>query len=169
MTIGNGGTAITGGAEVGVKYWKKKWKGDLSAGGSYTSGSSLSGYDVHIGNEAGRREKYWGLSAGLLGFYNGYVAQDGEQGLDPSLGLDVPVELTLGPKKYYGYAGITPSFLFNDDRHVEGLPFGDELEWGVGAGLKLKWITAEVGFTSRITAVGVINTPHISVSLSDLD
>ncbi|MES2641451.1 MAG: hypothetical protein V4850_18310 [Myxococcota bacterium] len=170
LTIGNGGTAITGGADVGVKYWKKKWKGDVQAGGSYTSGSTLNGYDVHIGNEFGRREKWWGLSAGVLGFYNGYIGQDAsDPTLDPSVGIDIPVELVLGPKKYYVWGGVTPSFLFNEDRHVKSLPFGDELEWGVGVGLKLKWITAEAGFTSRITTVGVINTPTISVSIAGMD
>lgn len=171
LAIANGGTAITGGADVGIKYWKKNWKGDLTAGGSYTTGSVLNGYDVHVGNEFGRREKWWGLTAGLIGFYNGYVAEDTTAAttLEPSLGLDVPVEVTLGPRKYYVYGGVTPSFLFNKDRHVPGLPFGDELEWGVGAGLKLKWINAEVGFTSRITTVGTINTPTVSLSIAGLD
>lgn len=169
LTISDGGTAITGGVDVGARYWKDKWKGDLSAGGSYTTGALLNGYDIHAGNEFGRREKWWGLSAGLIGFYNGYISEDGKSELDPSVGLDIPVEVVLGPKKYYLWGGVTPSFLFNETRHVESLPFGDELEWGVGAGLKLKWITAEAGFTSRITTVGVINTPVISVSISGLD
>lgn len=170
LTIGNGGTAITGGVDVGVKYWKKKWKGDLMAGGSYTSGTNLNGFDVHAGTEFGRREKWWGVSAGVLGFYNGYVGEDAsDPTLEPSLGLDIPVELVVGPKKYYAWGSITPSFLFNDDRHVESLPFGDELEWGVGVGVKFKWITAQAGFTSRITAVGVINTPSLSVSISGMD
>ncbi|MDP2310103.1 MAG: hypothetical protein Q8P18_29065 [Pseudomonadota bacterium] len=170
LTIGNGGTAITGGVDVGIKYWKKKWKGDILAGGSYTSGTNLNGFDVHAGTEFGRREKWWGVSGGLLGFYNGYVGEDAKDpSLDPAFGLDVPVKLILGPKKYYAWGSITPSFLFNEERHVESLPFGDELEWGVGAGVKFKWITAEAGFTSRITTVGVINTPTISVSISGLD
>jgi hypothetical protein len=169
LTIANGGTSVTGAVDVGVRYWKSKWKGDLSAGGSYTSGSALSGYDVHGGNEFGRREKWWGASVGLVLFYNGYLATDTTAALDPSGGLDIPVELTLGPKKYYVYGGVTPSFLFNKTRHVDTLPFGDELEWEVGAGLKLKWITAEAGFNQRITTVGVINTPTISLSISGLD
>jgi hypothetical protein len=169
LAIANGGTAITGAVDVGARYWKKSWKGDLSVGGSYTTGTALSGYDIHGGNEFGRREKYWGASLGLVLFYNGYLATETSEALDPSAGLDVPVELTLGPKKYYAYGTITPSWLFNETRHTDTLPFGDELEWGVGAGLKLKWITAEAGFTSRITSIGVINTPTISVSISGLD
>ncbi len=169
LSIGDGGTAVTGAVDVGIRYWKSKWKGDLSAGGSYTTGDLLNGYDVHVGNEFGRREKWWGLSAGLMGFYNGYISADETQSLDPSVGLDIPVELTLGPKKYYVFGTITPSFLLNQERHVKTLPFGDELEWGVGAGLKLKWINAEVGFNQRITTVGTINTPTVSVSISGLD
>lgn len=165
LTIGSGGASVTGGADVGVKYWRKEWNGDLSAGGSYTSGTALTGYDMHLGNEFGRREKWWGVSLGAFGFYNFYATTEATTSLEPSIGLDVPLQLTLGPKKYYAWGSITPSFLLNQDRHVPGLPFGDELEWGVGVGVKLKWITAEAGFTSRITAVGVINTPTISLSL----
>lgn len=169
VAITDGGTSIAAGADVGVRYWKKNWAGDLAVGASYTTGDILNGYDIHAGNEFGRREKYWGLSAGLIGFYNGYVPKDGGKALEPSVGLDVPVSLTLGPRKYYAYGNITPSFLFNEDRHVESLPFGDELEWGVGAGLKLSWINAELGFNQRITAVGTINTPTLTVSVSGLD
>lgn len=169
VAITNGGTSIVAGADVGVKYWKKNWAGNLSVGASYATGDILNGYDIHAGNEFGRREKYWGLSAGLIGFYNGYTSTSSGVALDPSIGLDVPVELTLGPRKYYAYANVTPSFLFNEDRHVESLPFGDELEWGVGAGIKLKWINAELGFNQRITTVGTINTPTLILSISGLD
>jgi hypothetical protein len=169
VNIANGGAAVTGAVDVGVRYHKDNWKGDLQLGGAYTTGAALNGWDVHAGNEFGRREKWWGLTAGLVGFYNQYLDEDGKKSLDPSIGLDVPIEATVGPRKYYGFAGVTPSFLFNKDRHVASLPFGDELEWNVGAGLKLKWITAEVGFAQRITTIGTINTPTISVSISGLD
>lgn len=169
LSILSGGTAITGALDLGVRYSKEGWKGDLSVGGSYTTGAALQGYDVHGGNIFGRREKYWGLTGGLVLFYNAYGEPGSAGALDPSVGLDVPIEVTVGPRKYYAYGGVTPSFLFNEDRHVEGLPFGDELEWGVGAGLKLDWIALEVGFTSRITTIGVINTPMLSVSLSGVD
>jgi hypothetical protein len=168
LSITGGGTAIVGGADVGVKYWKKQWQGNLTAGGSYTTGDALTGYDIHGGNEFGRREKWWGVTAGAMLFYNGYVADNGDA-LDPSAGLEVPVEVILGPKKYYLYGGVAPAWLFEETRHTSTLPFGDELEWSVGGGLNLKWITAEVGFNQRITSVGVINTPVISLSLSDFD
>lgn len=167
LTIGGGGTAITGAVDVGARYWKEKWRGDLQLGGSYTTGSALDGYDVHLGNEFGRREEWWGVTLGGLLFYNTYSS--GNKTLDPALGLDVPLEVTLGPKKYYLFGGVTPSFIFNEDRHVKGLPFGDEFEWQVGAGLHLKWITAQVAYTSRITTIGTINTPTISVSIAGAD
>ena len=167
LTIGSGGTAITGAVDVGVRYWKEKWRGDLQLGGSYTTGEALDGYDVHLGNEFGRREEWWGVTLGGLLFYDTYSS--GKKTLDPAVGLDVPLEVTLGPKKYYLFGGVTPSFIFNKDRHVEGLPFGDEFEWTVGAGLKLKWITAQLAYTSRTTTIGTINTPTISVSISELD
>lgn len=167
LSIANGGTAVTGAVDVGARYWKQKWRGDLQLGGSYTTGTSLSGYDVHLGNDFGRREEWWGVTLGALLFYNGYTS--GKQSLDPALGLDVPLSVIAGPKKYYLFGGVTPSFIFNSDRHVKGLPFGDELEWEVGAGLHLKWITAELSYNSRITTIGVINTPTISVSIAGAD
>jgi hypothetical protein len=169
VAITDGGTSVSAGADVGIRYWKKNWKGNLAVGGSYLTGDVLNGYDIHAGNEFGRREKYWGLTAGLIGFYNGFIPKEGAKALDPSMGIDVPVDLIVGPKKYYAYGNITPSFLFNEARRVETLPFGDELEWGAGVGVNLKWITAELGFNQRITTIGTINTPTLTLQVSGLD
>ncbi|MFZ5480057.1 MAG: hypothetical protein ACOZNI_25050 [Myxococcota bacterium] len=166
ITSGNE-VAIEAGADVGVKYWRDNWVGNLYAGGTYATGASYSGYELHVGDTFGRREKFWGLGIGVEGFYDGYFDADGGNVLAPSFGVDIPLELTLGPKKYYVYGGVTPSFLSNRSRHVDTLPFGDELEWEVGAGLKLEGVRVRAGFAQRITVAGTINTPTLSVTLGD--
>jgi hypothetical protein len=150
-----GDLSATVGVTVGTKYWKKKWQGDLHLGGSYIigtgGGDSLTGYELELGNDFGRREKYWGAQIGLSGLYSGYSTVDGATVLDPSVGLGIPVELTVGPRKYYVYGGIAPAFYLNPDRQRgaygknDPLPlFGDELSWTVGLGLNLTWVDAEL-------------------------
>lgn len=167
VQIGAGGaTSIVAGADVGVLHTKKKWAGDLYVGGSYTTGDALNGYDVHLGDQTGTRQKYWGLAGGFEGFYNGYTDPAGKVELEPSVGVDIPVILTLGPKKYFAYGTVAPGFLLNQARQSRKLPdFIDELEWGAGVGVNTKYITVKAGFTQRITASGVINTPTITGSL----
>jgi hypothetical protein len=166
VQITNNGTSIVAGADVGLLYTKKKITGDAYVGASYSTGDTYNGYELHIGDQTGTRQKYWGLTGGLEGFYDGYTAKNGSTTLAPSLGLDVPIRLVVGPKKYFVYAGVTPSFLAEKSRHARSLPQPiDELEWSVGAGLNTKWATFKAGFTQRITASGVINTPTITGSL----
>lgn len=169
-----GDLSATVGVTVGTKYWKKKWQGDLHLGGSYLIGtggdSSLTGYEVELGNDFGRREKYWGAQIGLSGMYSGYSTVGGDAVLDDSVGVGVPVELTVGPRKYYVYGGITPAWYLNPERQRTAygkntpLPlFGDELAWTVGLGLNLNWVDAELGYTSTTTVGGTYGTPTISV------
>jgi hypothetical protein len=161
------GVAVEAGADVGVKYWKENWTGDLYAGGTYATGESYSGYEIHVGDAMGRREKYWGVTLGVEGFYDGYLDTDGSTILAPSIGVDIPLTLIVGPKKYYAYGGVTPSWLADRSRHVDSLPFGDELEWNAGVGLKLEGIRVKAGFAQRITVAGTINTPTLSVDIGD--
>lgn len=171
----NGNVSATLGATVGTKYWRKKWEGDLHLGGTYTigtGGDSLGGYNILLGNDFGRREKYWGAQLGLAGTYNGYTGGDGAQVLDPSVGLLIPLELTVGPRKYYAYGGVTPGWYLDPDRQrgaygSNPLPLlGDEFSWTVGIGLNLSWADAQLGWTSTTTAAGTLGTPTIAVTLN---
>ena len=171
----NGSTsAVSAGADVGMKYWRKEWKGDAAVGASILTGTGVNGYDVHLGNTFGRREKYWGITAGLDGFYNAVTYDDpGYTDLAPSLGLGIPVELTVGPKKYYLQGGIEPAFLSDRSRWVRwdapaydgAFGFGNEFTGHVAAGLNIEGITGEIGFAQTVTAAGIINTPTLTLAL----
>lgn len=171
----NGSTsAVSAGADVGVKYWRKEWKGDAAVGASILTGTGVNGYDVHLGNIFGRREKYWGITGGLDGFYNAVTYDDpGYTDLAPSAGVGIPVELTVGPKKYYLQAGIEPAFLSDRSRWVRwdapaydgAFGFGNEFTWHVAAGLNIEGINGEIGFAQSVTAAGIINTPTLTLAL----
>ena len=163
---GSGDTAITAGVDVGVRYWKRKIKGELYVGGAYLTSAELAGYDLHLGNKTGYRPKYWGAALGVLGTYNGQSnLLTGEDVLKPAFGVGVPVELTVGPKKYYAKGGVMPSWYFDDARKpAPGLgPLGDEFTWNVAAGLKLGQFKGELGFAQRITGAATYNTPTVNV------
>lgn len=164
VQIDNSGTSVVAGADAGIIYTKRSWSGDLYAGLDYTTGT-VTGYDVHAGNVIGTRKKYWGVQGGAEFVYSAYASTDGSFDLDPSAGVGIPVEVTVGPKKYYAFGGVTPAILFTQSRSVPGLAPFDELEWNVGAGVSWKGVKAEAGFAQRITAAGTINTPTISVNV----
>ncbi len=168
VTINSSATSVNAGVDVGVDYWRKKWVGNLYAGGSYTTGDGLNGYDVHLGDVMGQREKYWGVTGGLELVYNGYTYQNGSSAMKPSAGVNIPVELVVGPKKYYAFAGVTPGFFTERSRNAQVAGIFHELEWHVGAGAKLKWITGEVGLMESITSAGVIWTPTLTLNVSGL-
>ena len=166
----SGGTAVTAGADVGIRYWKKKLEGNLYAGAAYITAENLSGYDVHLGNTTGYRAKYWGAGGGLEGTYNGQTnIETGKDVLAPALGVKVPVEITVGPKKYYAQAGVTPAWYFDESRKASAggpVPFGDELGWHVAAGLKLGSFKGELGFAQLITSKGTYNTPTLAIGFA---
>ena len=180
-----GGVQINGsdlsgvvGVDAGLKYSHKKWAGDLYAGGAYTTGGSsgTSGYDVHVGDETGARFKAWGATLGLVGAYNGFMFADGTA-IAPAASASIPVELTVGPKKYHIFGGVAPVFTSDKSRHVDwnktdAVGFGDEFTWTVGAGVKFKSFSGKVAFTQYVYGDSgrpvVVNTPTISVGLGDI-
>lgn len=160
----SGDTAVVAGADVGIRYWKGKLKGDLYVGGAYVTSASIAGYDLHLGNVTGYRAKYFGIGGGVEAKYDGQTdVLTGEDILKPAFGVGVPVELTVGPKKYYAKAGVMPSWYFDDARKPSSgeVPLGDEFQWSVGAGLKLGQFKGEIGFAQLITSAGTYNTPTL--------
>lgn len=151
-------TSIVAGVDAGIKYWRKAWTGDLYAGGSYTTGDGLTGYEAHLGDQMGRREKNWGLVGGFEGMYSAYDYADGTEALAGSAGVGVPVDLSLGPKEFYGYVGGQPSYFFSGGR-------GLEVEWHVGVAAKLSWLTGSLGFSQYRSSQGVQNTPTLTVGV----
>ncbi len=158
------GTSAVAKVDAGIKYWKKKVKGDVFAGVSYTTGAGLNGFDVHAGDTIGYRTKYIGASIGGVAFYNAYSDSTGKEVLAPAAGVQVPVEVTVGPRKYYAFGGAAPAWLFEPSRHAEDALLGDEFEWSVGAGVNFKAFDAEVSYVSRTTAAGTTGTPTLTVT-----
>lgn len=161
----SGEMAVTAGADVGVRYTKDKFAGDLYLGGSYITGDNVVGYDIHLGNTAAYREKYWGAGGGLALTYNGQETMTGKEIFAPALGVKVPVEIVVGPKKYYGVAGVTPAWYFDEARKPDAgeVPFGDEFEWHIGAGVKIDQFKAQLGYSMVFTSEGQYSVPTISV------
>lgn len=168
VTINSSVTSVNAGVDVGIDYWRKKWVGNLYAGGAYTTGEGLNGYEVHLGDVMGQRQKYWGLTGGLELVYNGYTYADGSSAMKPAGGLNIPIELVVGPKKYYAFAGVTPGFFTDRSRNAEVAGIFHELEWHAGAGANLKWVTGELGIAQSITSAGVTWTPTLSLNISGL-
>ncbi len=164
VQIDGSNTSVVAGADVGVKYWKRKWAGNLYAGGTYLTGSGVSGYDAHLGNTTGARLKYWGASGGAELFYDAQMTSGGGSILDPSLGLGVPVSVIVGPASVYGTATIEPAWLFSEARRGADVPLGDELTWSVSLSANIAGVRGSVGFAQRITAAGTFNTPTVSAS-----
>ena len=165
----SGDMAVTAGADVGVRYTKKKFIGDLYLGGAYITGEGVSGYDVHLGNNLAYRAKYYGIGGGLALTYNGQTnTLTGKDIFAPALGLKVPVEATIGPKKYYGLLGVTPAWYFDEARKpAEGeVPLGDEFEWHIGAGLKIDQFKAQAGYSMVFTSNGTYSVPTLTVGYS---
>lgn len=163
VQIDASGTSVVAGVDVGVIHRKGKAQGDLYAGIDYTTGSNLSGYDLHAGESMAYKQKYWTAGAGLEFLYNGYKSTDGSFDLDPSAGVAVPVRVKVGPKKYYAFGEVAPALYFAKSRSAGIGPF-DELSWTGGAGIRLGGIRAEGSYSQVITARGVISTPALSVT-----
>ena len=119
---------------------------------------------MHVGNQVGVRQKMWGLAAGLEGFYDQQSDTDGDPILVPGVGVRLPVNLTVGPKKVHAFAGVSPALLFTEARRGDKAPFGDEFEWTVGLGSNTKFALARVGVTQRTTQEGTYMTPTVSLS-----
>lgn len=158
------GTSAVAKVDAGIKYWKKRVKGDVFAGVSYTTGAGLVGFDVHAGDTLGYRTKYIGASLGGVAFYNAYNDATGHEVLAPAAGVEVPLEVTVGPRKYYAFGGATPAWVFEKSRHADDALLGDEFEWHAGAGVNFKAFDAEISYISRTTAAGTTSTPTLTVT-----
>lgn len=168
VTINGSDASINAGVDVGADYWRKKWVGKLYGGGSYTTGDGLNGYELHLGDVMGQRQKYWGLTGGLEAIYSGYTYSNGSSAMKPSGGLNIPIEVTVGPKQYFVVAGIQPGFFTDRSRNAEVAGIFHELEWHAGIGANLKWVTGTLGIAETITAAGVVWTPNLSLNVSGI-
>jgi hypothetical protein len=182
-------TSVVAGAEAGLHHWRKKWDGNLYVGASYTGGSAYNGFEVNLGEELGIRKKNWGLSWGLEAFYDAYTSENLET-LEPTGGVNIPLLLTLGPKKYYGFVGLTPGFVTNPNRAIipgklagtvgvcngvvggncanpkNDFFIGHEFSWTVGVGVSNKYLRGQVGIVHEINASTSLWTPVLTLTWS---
>ncbi len=172
VQISENGSAVVGGADAGVAYWRGRWHGDAYAGGSTLAGGDVRGWEAHLGTKFGTKRKRWSVSLGVEGFRDEQSLAEGGEILAPSLGLRLPVDVVVGPfrprgapRRMFLYAGVAPAFLAEESRHADGLPFGDELEWSVGVGIGKKGKVGRVGLTTRVTAAGTQTTPIATLTL----
>jgi hypothetical protein len=168
----SGGSTWVGarmGATGGVYYWKSPLLGRTRATGSWTTGSGVSGLEFRLGSFMGPHQKYWGAEAGVDGFWNRFTA-DGVDVIPGSVGIDLPVNIHLGPQEFYGLAGITPAILFAPERRVDwsstdAFGFGHEFAWQLGVGAHLGRFGAALTYSHRVVATGVNSGWGISLSI----
>ncbi len=171
-SFSSGGSTWVGGrlgATAGVHYWKAPLLGRTRVLGAYTTGTGVSGLELRLGSFMGPHKEYWGAEAGVDLFWDRFTA-DGYDLLPGSVGIDLPVNLHLGPQEFYGLAGITPAILFAPERRVDwsstdAFGFGHEFAWQLGLGAHLGRVGAALTYSRRIVATGVYSGWGISLSL----
>lgn len=160
-------SAVGLGAQAGFTYFNSEDLGVPMAGrtrvsGTYqlvTSGGPGGGHDIRLGTFMGPQFKLASAELGLDVFHNGITL--GNYQLDNAVGLDIPLNVTLGPQQIYALAGITPTLVFDPDRHVnwkavDAFGFGHEFEWRVGAALNAGPIGLGLTYTRRVIAPNVV-------------
>lgn len=147
------------GADVGIKLWRKKWRGNLGIGGDYSMSSAYKGYEVRGGGTIGNRQKYWGADVGLELFYNAYTFTDvpgstaaaTANDIEGAPGVSIPLLVTLGPKDLYGVLGVKPSFPIGSDRGTTG----QNIAYVAGIGADLGGLSGQLYYV-RQTINGVV-------------
>ncbi len=124
--------AVTLGAQVGFVAWQP---GTLLATQTRAQAathlySGVGGSDVRLGSFWVLWHEYFALMAGPDLCRNVFRAGPTEL-LPPSVGLDLPLMLRLGPQELHVSAAVVPSWLANPDRRAD-LPLVHEFEWRAG-------------------------------------
>ncbi len=168
----SGGTwlAVRMGATAGVHYWKAPLLGRTRALATWTTGSqSASGLEARLGTFMGPHKEYWGVEAGVDLFWDRFSAA-GVDLLPASAGIDLPLNLHLGPQQIYGLVGITPALLFAQERRVDwsstdAFGFGHEFGLQAGAGAHVGRLGAALVYSRRVVVNGVYSGWSLSLSL----
>lgn len=158
------------GATAGVHYWKSPLLGRTRALGTWTTGSNdVSGLELRLGSFMGPHKEYWGVEGGVDVFWDRYSAS-GIDLLPGSAGVDLPLNLHVGPQHIYGLAGITPALLFAAERRVDwsqtdAFGFGHEFGLQAGLGARISGLGAAVVYSHRVVATGIYSGWSLSLSL----
>ncbi len=120
------------------------------------------GHDARLGSFWGPWHEFFSLMAGPDLFRNSFRT-DREVLLRPSLGLDLPVMVRLGPQELHVSAALVPSWLVAKDRRAD-LPVVHEFEWRVGLVVQGP-ISFGVYYSRRTTVFGVQEGLGVGVGL----
>jgi hypothetical protein len=171
---GGSGVAATGvglGAQGGVRYANADGPvplgGTTRVSGTYTLVAGGWGHDVRVGSFFGPQMKLASASAGVDVFHNGLTV--GSYTLPGAVGVDLPLDVTVGPSAVYLLGGITPALVFDSGRHVDwkatdAFGFGHEFEWRVGAAVNAKVFAIGVTY-SRRTVAPAVTSQGISIGV----
>jgi hypothetical protein len=169
----SGGSTYTGGrlgATAGVRAWRAPLLARARVLGAYTTGGGgVSGLDLRLGGFLGPHWEYFGAEGGVDLFWDHYQAA-GVELLPASAGLDLPVNLHLGPDSFYGLAGVTPAILFAPERRVdwsstEAFGFGHEFAWQLGLGARLGRLGVNLLYSRRTIASGTHSGWGVSLNI----
>ena len=126
-------------------------------GGLWSGGGGL-GFDVRAGPHWQPRLKWIGWRIGLDPFYNQFTSSI--LTLPGSVGLAIPMDITLGPRNAYLTGGVSPAFLANSARRVDwstadvAVGLGHEFEWRLGGGLTLGRYSMSLVLSRHTTIMG---------------
>lgn len=157
-------SALTLGAQAGLRYSERKAKdphlfGHARILGDYLVGSDdVRGTEVRLGNFIGPWVGFVGAQTGPDLFWSQY--RWGPVTLDPTLGLAWPVMGFVDIDVLQLFGGVEPAFYFNPDRarvdwsQVDAFGFGHEFTYMAGAALGSGGLQVSATWSYRITAFG---------------
>ncbi len=157
------------GATAGLTYWRAPLMGRTRVLAAYYIGTSkVSGAELRLGTFMGPHFKLAGAEAGIDVFWDRFL-QDGDELLAPSVGIDFPVNVQLGPEVIYVMAGVCTAIMFNEERRVDwddrdAFGFGHEFGWQLGLGAKLGKVRAAAVYSQRQVVAGTRRGLGVSLS-----
>jgi hypothetical protein len=170
-------SVVSVGGIGGIHYWERgrkypKMRGHARVSGAYVmSGSPLSGYEARIGNFMGPTWGKLGFTIGPDFFYNQY--QYGPTQIPGTGGVGTPLTVDAQLDPFSLFAGIEPSWYFNDTRarrdwqNQDGLPgFGHEFAYFAGAAANVGNWTLGLSIRHSMTAYGEQNSYGVMADFS---
>lgn len=162
-------TVMSLGGMGGIHYWEKgprypKMRGHARVAASYlTTGGPLSGLEGRIGNFMGPTWGTLGFTVGPDFFYNQFAY--GNTVIPATGGMGVPFTVDANLEPFMLFAGIEPSWYFNDVRErrdwstQDGLPgFGHEFAYVAGAAVAVGGWMVGGSIRHSMTAYGEQNS-----------
>ena len=130
------------------------------ASGTWFVTSGGGGGDLRVGSFVGPNATLFSAEIGVDLFRNQFSSEDWT--LPRSIGIDLPINIVVGPELVQVVAGATPALLFNNSRRVDWsatdeFGFGDEFEWHVGGQIGLPIFGFGLTYTRRVMAPDLVS------------